>query len=171
MHDSKAEHEVDEQTGEDFVPWCKAFDLAAQTDTITHLLEEDESLRAMHAKLVPEHVSYATFWQNYFWQLHLQEALTRKRLSILRRMQKPSGEAGAAEGAAKDGSAHSEAGADQSQQQEEEHKGGEEEAASTARHSRLEDDDDEEEMGWGSDEDEEDAAEAGGGAEKKTEEQ
>ena len=89
VHDENAESEIDEQTGEDYVQWRKTFDISEKTDVITGLLEQDEALRTMHTKLVPEKVPYATFWGNYFWQLHLQEALTKKRLSILRRMQKP----------------------------------------------------------------------------------
>ena len=88
VHDESAASEVDEQTGEDFVQWRRGFDLEAETDTISRLLAQDEALRAMHARLVPVRVPYATFWQNYFWQLHLQDVLTKKRLSILRRMQK-----------------------------------------------------------------------------------
>ena len=159
VHDEKAESEIDEQTGEDYVQWRKTFDISAQTDSITKILQEDEALRAMHTKLVPQQVSYATFWGNYFWQLHLQEALTRKRLNILRRMQKTGqnegGQSAAAPeskeaSAAKDEAAAGESG--EAAATSTESKG---EAAPPAERKSVSTvlaDDDEEEMGWGSDE-------------------
>ena len=159
VHDESAAAEIDEQTGEDFVQWRRGFDLAGETDTITRLLAQDEALRAMHARLVPVRVPYATFWQNYFWQLHLQDVLTKKRLSILRRMQKAPSDAPHPQ---PDASASSDASAAPSC-------GGGDTAAdpdagaasSTEKDTRPvqdsaavggnEDDDDDDEMGWGSD--------------------
>ena len=158
-HDEKAESEIDEQTGEDYVKWRKTFDISEQTETITKILQDDEALRTMHTKLVPQHVSYATFWSNYFWQLHLQETLTKKRLEIIRRMQKTKGtsdehvpekdketaeesssspKASKAEGDEKTPTPEDQANAP---------------APAKSGASALADDDDDEEMGWGSDED------------------
>lgn len=150
VHDESATTEIDEQTGEDFVQWRRGFDLAGETDTITRLLAQDEALRAMHARLVPVRVPYATFWQNYFWQLHLQDVLTKKRLSILRRMQKTSSESahpqqeGSTDASTTDADAApapASTGAESST----------EKKAQPAESSAVGDDDDDDEMGWGSD--------------------
>ena len=162
VHDDKAESEIDEQTGEDYVQWRKTFDISAQTDTITKILQEDEALRAMHTKLVPQQVSYATFWGNYFWQLHLQEALTRKRLSILRRMQKTGQNEGEESPSAADApesteapAAANEAAAGESGEATTASAESKGEAAATPAErksvSSVLAEDDDEEMGWGSD--------------------
>lgn len=150
VHDESATTEIDEQTGEDFVQWRRGFDLAGETDTITRLLAQDEALRAMHARLVPVRVPYATFWQNYFWQLHLQDVLTKKRLSILRRMQKTPVESaypqqeGSADASTTDAdAAPAPASADAESSTEKK--------AQPAESSAVADDDDDDEMGWGSD--------------------
>lgn len=147
VHDESATTEIDEQTGEDFVQWRRGFDLAGETDTITRLLAQDEALRAMHARLVPVRVPYATFWQNYFWQLHLQDFLTKKRLSILRRMQKtpadpqPGSNADASTTDADAAPAPASTDAESST----------EKKAQPVESSAVADDDDDDEMGWGSD--------------------
>lgn len=159
VHDESAATEIDEQTGEDFVQWRRGFDLAGETDTITRLLAQDEALRAMHARLVPVHVAYATFWQNYFWQLHLQDVLTQKRLSILRRMQKtpdaaahPPGSSAApstATGPAAPAAASSATAATSAEKDARPAEGGA--GSGVEGGDDKNDDDDDDEMGWGSD--------------------
>ena len=68
-----------------FEQWCGGFELLSYTQRIEALLRDTDTLRAMHSALVPDKVSYRTFWQRYFYHLEVLEQQERKRVALLRK--------------------------------------------------------------------------------------
>jgi len=67
-----------------FEEWASAFNIGAHTETITHLLTSNESVREFHTRLVPAQVSYRDFWCRYYYRVHKLEEEEQRRAALLK---------------------------------------------------------------------------------------
>lgn len=72
---------------EDFKKWCDGFDLSARTEEISQLLASNDTLRALHADLLPS-VGYPMFWQRYYYRVEQLNKEDKRRKAILERASK-----------------------------------------------------------------------------------
>ncbi|KAF2860589.1 hypothetical protein K470DRAFT_257824 [Piedraia hortae CBS 480.64] len=77
-----------EESGEDVkTPGGKEADISALTERISSDLEKYPDLRAAMERLVPEQISYETFWKRYYSIREVIEDKERKRREVLKGMQ------------------------------------------------------------------------------------
>jgi hypothetical protein len=68
-----------------FSAWKSAFVLADRPDDISRVLAEKEHVRVLHAKLVPDAVSYRDFWTRFFYHDHKRALAKQRRDELIRR--------------------------------------------------------------------------------------
>jgi len=67
-----------------FEEWASTFNIGAYTETITHLLTSNESVREFHTRLVPAQVSYRDFWCRYYYRLHILDQEEQRRAALVK---------------------------------------------------------------------------------------
>eukprot|EP00117_Sycon_ciliatum_P021677 scpid49886/ scgid18925/ BSD domain-containing protein 1 len=65
----------------DFERWCSSFDLDSHTGEISKVLMK-QSVRTLHATLVPAQVQPRNFWLRYFYRLHLLKQDDDRRAAL-----------------------------------------------------------------------------------------
>lgn len=67
-----------------FEEWASTFNIGAFTETITHLLTSNESVREFHTRLVPAQVSYRDFWCRYYYRMHKLDQEEQRRAALVK---------------------------------------------------------------------------------------
>jgi len=67
-----------------FAAWSNQFDIGAHTESVTHLLTSNETVREFHTRLVPAQVSYRDFWCRYYYKLHCLLEEDKRRAALLK---------------------------------------------------------------------------------------
>eukprot|EP00003_Mantamonas_plastica_P013840 TRINITY_DN2405_c0_g1_i3.p1 TRINITY_DN2405_c0_g1~~TRINITY_DN2405_c0_g1_i3.p1 ORF type:complete len:562 (+),score=177.83 TRINITY_DN2405_c0_g1_i3:35-1687(+) len=70
-----------------FNEWNQSFSVDTKTEEIATLLSQSVALKNLHTKFVPAVVTYALFWERYFFQVHLIEQEEAKREKLLKESQ------------------------------------------------------------------------------------
>lgn len=68
-----------------FTSWSSDFDLESKRSEMSNLLAQESSIRAIYTKLVPNQISHSTFWQRYFYSIHIIEKEEHLREELLAR--------------------------------------------------------------------------------------
>jgi len=72
----------------DFSTWKSTWKLQDQTDEISQTLASNSTMEELHTKLVPLSISYATFWERYFYKLHKLNQEEDRRAELIARATK-----------------------------------------------------------------------------------
>jgi len=67
-----------------FATWTNQFDIGAHTESVTHLLTTNETVREFHTRLVPAQVSYREFWCRYYYKLQCLLEDDKRRAALLK---------------------------------------------------------------------------------------
>jgi len=70
---------------EEFLAWKKDFRIQSMTDEISRLWTTNEKIREIHTKLVPLAVSYADFWERYYFKLLKLNQEEERRAALVKR--------------------------------------------------------------------------------------
>ncbi|KAG1338445.1 BSD domain-containing protein C22A12.14c [Cocos nucifera] len=74
------------EDGEDFKTWKIGFELAEKEEEIERLGYENEILKGVIEKLVPDVLDYETFWSRYFYKIHMLKQAEDAQARFMRRV-------------------------------------------------------------------------------------